>query len=174
MRWLRDLFALSLVLALVAQSSLAEDVVSSASRAKAALAIANASRERAEVAVAKEKAAAALLRCQHERETHGCSHDLDAAGGKAKADGKPLFVWVGMTCDMEIRKEFSGAVHVHLSTLNGDSTPRLVVGNHLQSWRLPKAELGAAAVPRIRELLGLLADRPQSALTVRAAVCIRG
>jgi len=172
MRWLRDLFALALVLALV-QSSLADDVVS-ASRAKAALAIAKASRERAEVAVAKEKAAAALIRCQHERETHGYSHDLDAAGAKAKADGKPLFVWVGMTCDVDIRKEFSGAVHVHLSTLNGDSTPRLVVGNHLQSWRLPKAELGAAAVPRIRELLGMLAYRPQSALTVRAAVCLRG
>ncbi len=172
MQWLRNLFALSIVLALV-QSSLAEDVVS-ASRAKAALAIAKASRERAEIAAAKEKVAAALLRCQHERETHGCSSDLDAAGTKAKAEGKPLFVWVGMTCDTAIRKEFPAAVHVHLATLNGDSTPRLVVGNHLQSWRLPKAELGAAAVPRIRELLDLLAERPQSALSVRAAVCVRG
>lgn len=172
MQWLRDLFALALVLALV-QSSLAEDVVP-ASRAKAALAIAKASRERAEIAAAKERVAAALLRCQHERETHGCSSDLDAAGAKAKAEGKPLFVWVGMTCDTAIRKEFPAAVHVHLATLNGDSTPRLVVGNHLQSWRLPKAELGAAAVPRIRELLDLLAERPQSALSVRAAVCIRG
>lgn len=172
MRWLRDLFALALVLALV-QSSLAEDAVS-ASRTKAALAIAKASRERAEVAAAKEKAAAALLRCQHERETHGCTHDLEAAGAKAKAEGKPIFVWVGMTCDTAIRKEFGNAVHVHLSTLNGDSTPRLVVGNHMQSWRLPRAELGAAAVPRIRELLDLLTERPQSALTVRQAVCIRG
>lgn len=172
MQWLRNLFALSIVLALI-QSTLAEDVVS-ASRAKAALAIAKASRERAEIKAAKEKVAAALLRCQHERETHGCSSDLDAAGAKAKAEGKPLFVWVGMTCDAVIRKEFANAVHVHLQTLNGDSTPRLVVGNHLQSWRLPKAELGAAAVPRIRELLDLLAERPQSALSVRAAVCIRG
>lgn len=172
MQWFRDLFAIAIVLALV-QSALAEDVVS-ASRAKAALAIAKASRERAEIAAAKEKIAAALLRCQHERESYGCSQDLDAAGTKAKAEGRPLFVWVGMTCDSAIRKEFGSAVHVHLATLNGDSTPRLVVGNHLQAWRLPKSELGTAAVPRIRELLDMLAERPQSALSVSSAVCIRG
>ena len=146
-----------LVLVLCAPIVRADDVTLAKAKAKATLAITQAARERAAFKVSTEcqnAAKAALEKCKLEREEReGCMTDLGAASAKASAEGKVLFVWVGMTCEPSIRKEFPQAVHCHVDSLNGYTTPRLAISNDRERWSLPKEVLNQAAIPQIRQLI---------------------
>lgn len=75
---------------------------------------------------------ASLLLARIARERGECMTDWDAAFARAEKTGKPVFLWVGMTCERTIRGQFPDAVHVHLQEMNGNSTPRLLVGQAAQ------------------------------------------
>lgn len=129
-------------------------------KAQAALALSHAQRMRdAKEALtgpgdaAKAKVALLLASAQRARsEKDGCMSDLGAAIARAEKEKRHLFVWVGMTCDKTIRKEFSNGVHCHVDTLNGSAAPRLIVGSEQPNLRLMKSELDKAA-PKIRQFL---------------------
>lgn len=104
--------------------------------------------------VEKAKAVEALKECILSREEHtGCLDDLQVAATVADAEKKALFVWVGMTCDVDVRNAFPDAVHCHVAELAGNATPRLNFGKGKTRWLLSKSELGKQAIPIIRKTL---------------------
>lgn len=145
------------------------------SKVKVALAVAQAARERtaAKMALAKAKAVVALAAAKRERET-GCMSDVGKALARAKSEGKPLFVWVGMTCEAspEIRREFKNAIHCYAAANNGNSTPRLIVlpvGR--ESWVFPRDRFDANTPAAIRAFLKAPPQRQSAVPVMRAANC---
>lgn len=128
MRYSTNFVALA-VLCLLGTFAVAQDdaAVIAKARAKAALDLMQRNREREQVAAAMASAKAGLTELAQHRD---CMPDYMAAWNRAKSERKPLFLWVGMTCTdaPEIRREFKDAVHCHVSDMNGDATPRLIVG----------------------------------------------
>jgi hypothetical protein len=128
-------------------------------KAKAALALSHAQRMRDQKKSAHDpetaKAALLLATVQRQRiEREGCMTDLSSAIARSEREKKPLFLWVGMTCDRSIRDAFKTSVHCHVDELNGSSEPRLVVGpDKVTNWKLMKQELKPAVIPEIRKFL---------------------
>ncbi len=124
MQWLLSLAtSLTCVFACCAQ-----DVDQATAKARAAFALAKLSRDVTAASDATSKAAGALKKRQEDRDT-ACLSDLGEAIALANKTGRPLFVWVGMTCveQPEIRAAFKDAVHAHADRLNGIAEPRLLV-----------------------------------------------
>lgn len=153
-----------------------DDITIAKARAKAALDLAVRQRERDDIAAAKAKAADALRHCAKCRaESEGCMTDLSAASTKASKESKPLFVWVGMTCDDKVRKAFPDAIHVHVDAMNGGSFPRLVVQRpgSAETWRFLKEDIGAPIIAPVREWLTARPQQKVSAwLPVSSVVCV--
>ena len=69
-----------------------------------------------EAALALAKAKHGLVTIRDLRNASGCWTDLKAAKTVAAAGGKPLVLWVGMTCSElpEVRAALADCVHCHL------------------------------------------------------------
>lgn len=138
----------------------AQNTDSAKAKASAALALNHAQRERVinppkATCDAKCQASIALAAAARERaEREGCMTDLGAAIAKSEKEKKPLFLWVGMTCDRAIRDAFKDAVHVHCDSLNDSKEPRLVVGpSKFVNWKLMKHELKPEIIPAIKRFI---------------------
>jgi hypothetical protein len=89
---------------------------------------------------ARIRAALTLAKCAREREAiksqmtaTGCFTDRDVAEKYAKAQGKPLIVWMGMECETmpTIRKALGDAVHCHVkSDGSAGGVPQLMYQTH--------------------------------------------
>lgn len=150
MRWL---LSASMALLLIAPCARTDDDSKAKAKAKAALFLAQSQRERALKADAKASVLKMLAKVQHERDEGACMTDLHAAIAKSEKTHKPLFLWIGMTCDKEVRGAFSDAVHCHIEALNGDDSPRLIVGAKQPNLRMHKSEINQDTVPRIKSFL---------------------
>lgn len=172
------LFALIAVAAICPVSSAQADVEVAKARAKAALDLAVRQRERDEIAAAKSRACESLKKMCSERsrgEYEDCLTDLNAAATKALKEKLPLFVWVGMTCDKDVRAAFPTAIHVHVDSMNGATYPRLVISSKGETWRILKSELGKQVIEPIRQWLTPPAPRPQLMTSIvwqAPAVCV--
>lgn len=134
----------------------AKSAKSAPSKASAMLAKAAQVREGAVKECASCLASAALSKCKLEREDQaGCLTDLVEAQTKAKKSTAPLFVWIGMTCDVSVRKAFPEAVHVHVEAMNGGTFPRLVVqkASNTETWRFFKADISPSIIQPVKEWL---------------------
>jgi hypothetical protein len=135
----------------------AQEVDLARAKANAALALAKLKREAAPTSDAKNMAAAALKKCQEDRD-FGCLHDLNEALRRADRERKPLFIVVGMTCHEapEIHKSFHDAVRVHVGgSFNGNATPRLLVRPVGSTTGMPflRRDFGPDTPVQIREVL---------------------
>lgn len=163
---MRYLHGILMMLAIAAIAN-ADDIAIAKAKAKASLLLAQAHRTHTPTD-AKAHAAAVLhlVQCQREREA-SCTSDLAAAQERAARTGKPLFVWVGMTCTAapEIRKAFAYGVHCHVDANNGDTTPRLLVqGRDGRFWPFLRANFGTGTVEDIRMYAAPPTPQKQSAL----------
>ncbi len=152
MRWFLSLAA-TLMCAFACH---AQDVELATAKAKAALALSSIKRGAAVSSYAKDKASAALKKRQEAREPI-CFDDLGVAIALANKAGRPLFVWVGMTCteQPEIRVAFQDAVHAHTMILNGKPEPRLLVRPIGADVATPflRRTLSPASIPAIKAVL---------------------
>ncbi len=153
MRWLLSpMTALTCVFACCAQ-----DVDLATAKARAAFALARLHRDATTASEAQGKAAGALKKCQEARDT-ACLADLEEAIALANKTGRPLFVWVGMTCteQPEIRAAFKDAVHAHANSMNGIAEPRLLVRpTREDALATPylRRNLTPASIPAIKAVL---------------------
>ena len=147
----------------------AQDGAPAVNPAKASLALAKAARSRAEI---QPSAASNLLKqCKLERsERSECMEDLNAAQLKAAAEKRYLFLWVGMTCDKEIRKAFPQAVHCHVGILNGSNAPRLTVVKGRETWTMQKHQLGPQMIAPIQQWLAPVLAPPKTSFRAPAFV----
>lgn len=158
---MRCLFSLIAIVLCVA-SARSDDVATAAAKAKAALALSKCQRDRAAAAACESKAKAllALIKAQRDR-LEPCMEDIAAAMEKGRAEKRPLFVWVGMECQKDVRDAFPQAVHCHVEANNGDATPRLLVEDKARGDFRPfkGADIGTPTIPAIRKILDATGQR---------------
>ena len=123
------------------------------------LAISPAAAANDQIACSKSKALATLTLAQAQREReasrmalpeltvkHVCHEDLATAEAEAKRLGKPLLLWVAITCEDEpdISKALQNdCVMCHVREYNQSTAPRIVVPAKDGIWAFSKADLDA-------------------------------
>jgi hypothetical protein len=98
------------------------------------------------VAQNRARAMLTLAKAQRDRHDHGCMTDIAQATARARAEGRPLCVWIG-GCEKHtpLRQALAECVHCHVASFNGSAVPRLVVP-------YPESPTGWAAY--LRDTLG--------------------
>jgi len=119
-------------------------------RAKTALSLAAAAREREYIQSIKD--------LPNEGK---CFESVTEAERASKASGRKLVLWVGMKCESvpSVRQALSNAIHCHVDSFNGDSSPRIVFqtidGSSMRLERKSLVECPECSVATVRKLSGI-------------------
>jgi len=90
-----------------------------------------------------------------------CFESVAEAEKASKASGKQLILWVGMKCESvpSVRQALSNAIHCHVDSFNGDSSPRIVFqtidGSSMRLERKSLVECPECSVATVRKLSGI-------------------